>query len=1016
MWEFGGNSGAAFLFIVANLSAFLFPGVASGTESRFTELPESLVIPEGLRAVFRCRASTVDSISYYWTHNGLPVENATWLTENDGILSIKAVNHVRDSGDYVCIVQNLLTGAREATPPATLDIVWIHSAAVQLASPAIQEGDDVTLKCIIVGSGAEHVRIEWFRNGVKLTKEPQKYDFTRRKLHIRRVTKEDNGIYRCAGHNEAGSVFSRRNFILRIPAKRSRVPCHGQNLVVIRNLQKGDEEVNLCREKRKNRDLDLNVGETMKQEQASVVIDEGKPIRLACAFTDHGIPLSIRWRKDGKPFRSLDINTVDELPMGDSTELSGDVSIVREDPRVTVSKDNGSLMFVESVATDEGNYDCQVVAISTNELKFVSPLFDVQVIEQLKFMPRPTSKNLELGAMGKLHCKAQGTPSPQVKWHREGPLAIDDSVDDINGTLIFRNVTADHRGNYSCTAKNRQGEIHATVTINVVMSPRFLVAPEGPVQASEMGIAMFHCQAIGDPKPTVQWDKDLEYLNVNASEDGRFRLLDNGTLFIAEVHPEDEGKYGCTIGNSAGLKREEVRLVVKSGATGEETSDGFTITRAVLITMSFAAAYIILVVALMLWCRYKRQARKNRMNVAGKENGTAGTGDGGVDAEGRNGEVEPCLKPKGTKKANGVAIGGEHRSDDASSGHSKGSKKSGDEFDKITLARSSLFDIIPIGRGEFGDVFVGKIKEGAIRVMENGKVDAKVTTESEKRRSKTSIEEFNEIKVDEEKKNDTTYKLVLIKALNKVKDEAVCAEFKRQIDLFRSVSYRSVSALFGLCRDKDPHYLVLEYTDWGDLKQFLLATSGKTSGADDDKKSPPPPLNVPQILTLAHQIARGMDAIYRAKFIHRDLATRNCVISSDFRAKISYPALSRDKYSREYFKYRNQVIPLRWLAPECLQDDDYSTKSDVWAYGVVVWELFTRATEIPFESLSNEEVFAQAQAGKLEWSISEATPECLRPILMTCWTTSAKERPSFSQLTVALVNALKNECPTKDSQ
>lgn len=94
------------------------------------------------------------------------------------------------------------------------------------------------------------------------------------------------------------------------------------------------------------------------------------------------------------------------------------------------------------------------------------------------------------------------------------------------------------------------------------------MAPEGPVQAIEMGTAMFHCQAIGDPKPTVQWDKDLEYLNVNASEDGRFRLLDNGTLFIAEVHPEDEGKYGCTIGNSAGLKREEVRLVVKCKLMG----------------------------------------------------------------------------------------------------------------------------------------------------------------------------------------------------------------------------------------------------------------------------------------------------------------------------------------------------------------------------------------------------------------------------------------------------------------
>ncbi|XP_059607865.1 tyrosine-protein kinase-like otk [Phlebotomus argentipes] len=996
-----GNIGAAFLFIVANLSAFLFPGLATATESRFTELPQSLVIPEGLTAEFRCRASAVDNISYSWTHNGLPLKNSSWLTASDGILSINAANRIRDPGDYVCIVQNMLTGAREATPPATLDIAWIQSAAVQLASPSVQEGDDVTLKCIIASSGGDRVRVEWFRNGVKLARVEGKYDLSRRKLHIHSVAREDSGIYRCAAHNEAGSVFSRRNFALRIPARRSRVPCHGQNVVVIRNLQQGDEEVNLCREKRKNRDLDVVVGDVKQQDHVPVVVDEGKAIHLACAFTNHGTPLAIRWRKDGKPFRSLDINADDETPMADSTELSGDVSIVREDPRVTIAKDNGSLLFVESVATDEGNYDCQVVAMATNELAFVSALYDVQVIEQLKFMPRPTSKNLELGAVGKLHCKAQGSPSPQVKWRRDG-VPLDDTVEDINGTLVFRNVTVQHKGNYSCTARNHQGEIHATVVINVVMSPRFVVAPEGPVQAAEMGSAMFHCQAVGDPRPTVQWDKDLEYLNVNGSEEGRFRLLENGTLFIAEVHPEDEGKYGCTIGNSAGLKREEVRLVVKSAEAlaGDETSDGFTITRAVLLTMSFAAAYIILVVALMVWCRLKRQARKNRLNAAGKENGAA-LGDA-ADAEG-----EPCLKPKLAKKANGVAVAGEQqRSDDASSGHSKGSKKSADEYEKISLARSSLFDVIPIGRGEYGDVFVGKIKAGAVRIVENGKVEAKAK-DSETRRSKTSIEEVNEIKVDDK---EDAYKLVLVKALNKVKDESACAEFKRQIDLFRAVTYKSVAALLGLCRDKDPHYMVLEYTDWGDLKQFLLATAAK----EGDKS--PPPLNVPQILTLAHQIARGMDAIYRAKFIHRDLATRNCVISSDFRAKISLPALSRDKYAREYFKYRNQSLPLRWLAPECLQDDDYSTKSDVWAFGVTVWEIFTQAREIPFEAMTNEEVFGQAQAGKLEWRVADETPDCLKPVLMTCWATSAKERPSFSQLTVALVNALKNECPTKDNQ
>lgn len=94
------------------------------------------------------------------------------------------------------------------------------------------------------------------------------------------------------------------------------------------------------------------------------------------------------------------------------------------------------------------------------------------------------------------------------------------------------------------------------------------MAPSGPVQALEMGTLMMHCQATGDPKPTIQWDKDLQYINnsphnINASEANRFHVFENGTLHITEVHLDDEGRYGCTIGSSAGLKREEVRLTVK---------------------------------------------------------------------------------------------------------------------------------------------------------------------------------------------------------------------------------------------------------------------------------------------------------------------------------------------------------------------------------------------------------------------------------------------------------------------
>lgn len=474
--------------------------------------------------------------------------------------------------------------------------------------------------------------------------------------------------------------------------------------------------------------------------------------------------------------------------------------------------------------------------------------------------------------------------------------SLPEHVDDINGTLIFRNVSAEHRGNYTCVASNSQGQINATVAINVVVAPRFSVAPEGPIESSEQGVAVIHCQAIGDPKPTIQWDKDLKYLSENNTDRQRFSFLENGTLEIRNVQAEDEGKYGCTIGNSAGLKREEVRLLVRSSGDGfiteESAGDGFLVTRAVLITMTVALAYIVLVVGLMLWCRYRRQARKARLNeLSIKEAG----GDQGES--GKNTEQEPCLSKQrnGHGKSRTAANGDAQKSDDtACSQQSKASKKSAHIYEQLALPRSGLSELIQIGRGEFGDVFVGKLKASLVAAASPSDKDADtekqhsnsengsgasgasgsgsttLSTLNEKRRSKTSMDDIEEIKEEEQpqpQSESTADLLVMVKALNKVKDEQACQEFRRQLDLLRAISHKGVVRLLGLCREKDPHYMVLEYTDWGDLKQFLLATAGKVNTAT--ATSSPPPLTTSQLLAVAYQIARGMDAIYRARFTHR---------------------------------------------------------------------------------------------------------------------------------------------------
>lgn len=114
-----------------------------------------------------------------------------------------------------------------------------------------------------------------------------------------------------------------------------------------------------------------------------------------------------------------------------------------------------------------------------------------------------------------------------------------------------------------CRARNKQGEINATVLVTPVIAPKFIVKPQGPIQVNEMGSVMIHCSAAGDPMPKIQWDKDFNYLNVSDSDASRLNVLDNGTLYFTEVHLEDEGLYGCTIGSSAGLKREEAHLSVR---------------------------------------------------------------------------------------------------------------------------------------------------------------------------------------------------------------------------------------------------------------------------------------------------------------------------------------------------------------------------------------------------------------------------------------------------------------------
>jgi serine/threonine protein kinase len=135
--------------------------------------------------------------------------------------------------------------------------------------------------------------------------------------------------------------------------------------------------------------------------------------------------------------------------------------------------------------------------------------------------------------------------------------------------------------------------------------------------------------------------------------------------------------------------------------------------------------------------------------------------------------------------------------------------------------------------------------------------------------------------------------------------------------------------------------------------------------------------------------------------IHRDLAARNVLISEDFVVKIADFGLTRNIFNTDYYrKTTDGRLPVKWMAPEALFDRKYTTKSDVWSYGVLLWEIFTLGGT-PYPSVPVEKLFGLLRDGHRMEKPPHSSLE-LYNMMLECWHDSPGHRPSFSDLVADL--------------
>jgi len=217
-------------------------------------------------------------------------------------------------------------------------------------------------------------------------------------------------------------------------------------------------------------------------------------------------------------------------------------------------------------------------------------------------------------------------------------------------------------------------------------------------------------------------------------------------------------------------------------------------------------------------------------------------------------------------------------------------------------------------------------------------------------------------------------------------------DFLKEAAIMAKFNHPNMVHLIGVCFDRQPYYIVLELLAGGDLQKFLR----------ENRNTPERPslLTMKDLLFCALDVAKGCRYMESKRFIHRDIAARNCLLSSKGPGrvvKIADFGMSRDIYRSDYYRKGGKaMLPIKWMPPEAFLDGIFTSKTDVWSFGILLWEVFSLGRS-PYPGQHNTQVMELVVRGGRLGSPTEC-PVSIYKVMADCWNPTPEDRPTFITL------------------